>query len=47
MKLSAFGYLKRRRYFSLVWVMLAPEVTGRTHPRLIVGINKELDFFIE
>jgi len=27
--------------------MLAAEFTGRTHPRLIVDINKELNFLIE
>ena len=47
MKLSAFRYLRCRRYFSLVCVMLAREVTGRTPTRLILDINKELDFFIE
>jgi hypothetical protein len=44
-KIFACGYLKSRRYFSLVFVMLAPEVNGKTHPRLFLGIIKELDFF--
>ena len=44
-KIFACGYLKSRRYFSLVFVMLAPELNGKTHPRLVLGIIKELDFF--
>jgi hypothetical protein len=46
-ELSAFDYLKSRRYFCLVCIMLAAGFTGRTHPRLIVEIHKELCFFIE
>jgi hypothetical protein len=46
-KIFACGYLKSRRYFSLVFAMLAPEVNGKTHPRLVLGIIKELDIFRE
>ena len=44
-KLFACGYLKRRRYFFLVRVTLAPEFNGKSLQRLILDISKELDSF--